>query len=678
MNSYYKIFGIGLLACLMSCSEQEIIEEQSQGRLVTATAVNSGSSVFSRLAFEDKQEDDGGVGVTWADGDKFYMEGGNGAFAEMAIVSGQGQKTAQFTGVLAGGTLAENEAVDVYYPSSVYDKENECFNVDFRTITQDCTTGNEMNHLSATYLMTGNGIKREDGVYVSFVGGTKVSMLRFDLTLPKQTTSNLTITELQIVCEDLKTVGTLTADGTFTADEFEESHRQKVVLTNLAASTTADTKFSVYVNVLPTKITGEMRLKAMLSDETVYWCDVDLTNVELKANNRYYLVRGFLEEQKVGVDYSWYHATNTPLHIENEAQLRALAHIVNRTYPKGTIKDYDRFYGQTIQLANDIDLIVDWTPIGTYAGNTYYFRGTFDGQGHKIDNLFYQDYGQKITDIRAVGFFGVTEGATIKNLIVGGFIKTAISTYDYVGGIVGRNIYDTDQKKSSLFMNCRNEVDVLSDCSSGSYTGGIAGYVRETSIVNCCNYGHISHSKGSIGGIAGGFRGNQVVMACVNEGILESSDLDNNSIGGIIGSFYTATYMVSMIANYSIWSGSEMNNADVGGIFGYIKASGSSIPKANMYGSYTLYPSFFGVKDNNTVIDEESCLILTADNKNSQDQADLLNAGIFKWNEKEDGVNGDINHAQYCNYHFKVGDTHLVLKEGVPSAPTESETEGEQ
>ena len=219
MNSYYKIFGIGLLACLMSCSEQEIIEEQSQGRLVTATAVNSGSSVFSRLAFEDKQEDDGGVGVTWADGDKFYMEGGNGAFAEMAIVSGQGQKTAQFTGVLAGGTLAENEAVDVYYPSSVYDKENECFNVDFRTITQDCTTGNEMNHLSATYLMTGNGIKREDGVYVSFVGGTKVSMLRFDLTLPKQTTSNLTITELQIVCEDLKTVGTLTADGTQVVSE---------------------------------------------------------------------------------------------------------------------------------------------------------------------------------------------------------------------------------------------------------------------------------------------------------------------------------------------------------------------------------------------------------------------------------------------------------------------------
>ena len=665
MKSLYKYMCICLLVGLISCSEEGQLMEQVSGQKITATAIGSeGESVFSRLGYQDEQN--GGVTITWAEGDWFYMKGSNGASATMAILDGVGEKTARFTGTLAGGSMIEGESVSAYYPAAAYDAENDCFRVDLRTMEQDCTSGNEMDHLSATYFMTGSGKNYGGDAEVSFVGGTKVAMLRFDLTLPKQTTSNLTVSELQIVCEDLKTVGILAADGTFTADEFEESHRQKVVLHNLPASTTVDTKFCVYVNVLPTKITGKMRLKVMLSDETVYWCDVDLTNVELEANNRYYLVRGFLEQQKVEVDYSWYHATNTPLTISNEAQLRALVHIVNGTYPKGTVKDYDRFYGQTIQLANDIDLIVDWTPIGTYAGKTYYFRGTFDGQGHKIDNLFYQDYGQKITDIRAVGFFGVTEGATIKNLTVGGFIKTAIKVNDYVGGIVGYNIYNTSEKKSSLFMNCRNEVNVLSDCSSGSYTGGIAGYVRETSIVNCCNYGHISHSKGSIGGIAGGFRGDQVVMACVNEGILESSDLDNNSIGGIIGSFYTATYMVSMIANYSIWSGSEMNKADVGGIFGYIKASGSSKPKANMYGSYTLYPSFFGVKDNNTVIDEESCLILTADNKNSQDQADLLNAGILKWNEKEDGVNGDINHAQYCNYHFKIGTTHLIIAEGAP------------
>ena len=57
MSKYYKILGIGLLACLMSCSEQEIVDVQSQGNRITATAVSSGStSVFSRLGFEDKKD----------------------------------------------------------------------------------------------------------------------------------------------------------------------------------------------------------------------------------------------------------------------------------------------------------------------------------------------------------------------------------------------------------------------------------------------------------------------------------------------------------------------------------------------------------------------------------------------------------------------------------------------
>lgn len=683
MNSYYKIFGIGLLACLMSCSEQEIIEEQSQGSLVTATAVNSGSSVFSRLAFEDKQEDDGGVGVTWADGDKFYMEGGNGAFAEMAIVSGQGQKTAQFTGVLAGGTLAENEAVDVYYPSSVYDKQNECFNVDFRTITQDCTTGNEMNHLSATYLMTGNGIKREDGVYVSFVGGTKVSMLRFDLTLPKQTTSNLTITELQIVCEDLKTVGTLATDGTFTADEFEESHRQKVVLNNLAASTTADTKFSVYVNVLPVKITGKMRLKAMLSDETVYWCDVDLTNVELKANNRYYLVRGFLEEQKVGVDYSWYDKNKTPLIISNEAQLRALVHIVNATYPTGKNYPSDNFAGQTILLDNDIDLKVDWIPLGCYKNNSREFKGNLNGQNYKISGLFYDD--NHTVDVRQVGFIGRANGSVIENLTIQGRIKTKIQN---VAGLVGRT-------SGVTIKNCRNEVDVFSfhKGSSGGYSnvGGIVGYGSDTSfLIKCSNAGHIENSKTSYGRIGGLFGGldidASVIMACLNEGIvssLKNNDIEDVIIGGIVGmlepglSYKKNVYIVAN-SNLGDIKGNENKNRFVGGLMGANYRSGGEV-NVDIYGCYSLFdPLCLSGKSRDRVMIDESCLILTQENKNSREQADLLNIGILKWNAKEDGVNGDVNHAQYCNYHFEVGDTHLVLKEGAPSAPTESETEGEQ
>ena len=675
MNSYYKILGIGLLACLMSCSEQEIVEEQPQGKLVTATAVNSGPSVFSRLAFEDKQEDGGGVGITWADGDKFFMKGVNGASAEMAIVSGQGQKTAQFTGLLTGGTLAENEEVEVYYPSSAYDKENNCFNVDFRKITQDCTAGNEMNHLSATYLMTGTGNNGEDGVNVSFVDGTKVSMLRFDLTLPKQTTPNLTINELQIVCEDLQTVGTLSAEGTFTANESEESHRQKVVLTNLAALTTADTQFSVYVNVLPVKITGNMRLKVMLSDETVYWCDVDLKDVELKANNRYYLVRAFLEAQKVGVDYSWYNNNATLLTIKDEAQLRALVHLVNATGSNGKT---DQFENQTIQLSDDIDLKVDWIPLGCYRNGSRDFRGNFDGQSHKITGLFYDD--NHTVDVRHVGFIGHATG-TIENLTVKGKIK---SKKQIIAGLVGRT------EEGVIVKNCRSEVDIVSyhigRTSSLSYVGGIVGYGNYISLIKCSNSGSIENTKssnGCLGGIAGCINGSVIMLACSNEGSMNSLDKEGVRIGGIIGFCnpgLSSSMKMCMVANYNLidFIGGENTNRFVGGLMGKNYGDGGEV-NVDIYGCYSLYdPLCLRGKKRDRVTIDESSFVLTHENKNSSDYEDLLNAGIYKWNTKEDGVNDDVNHSQYCNYHFEVGETHLVLKDGAPSAPAESGTDGEQ
>lgn len=44
------------------------------------------------------------------------------------------------------------------------------------------------------------------------------------------------------------------------------------------------------------------------------------------------------------------------------------------------------FKGETIELANDIDLGgEEWTPIGHYEGGS--FNGTFNGNGHTIKGL---------------------------------------------------------------------------------------------------------------------------------------------------------------------------------------------------------------------------------------------------------------------------------------------------
>ena len=685
MSKYYKILGIGLLSCLMSCSEQEIVDVQSQGNRITATAVSSGStSVFSRLGFEDKKDGEGGVGITWADGDKFYMKGENGAYATMAIEEGEtGKKSALFTGGLQGGTLAENESISAYYPSAAYDAKNNRFNVDLRESVQDCSENKQMNHLSDSYYMIGSGEMKDDAVGVSFVGGTKVAMLRLDLKLPKQTEDNLTINELLIVCDDLKTVGTMAPDGTFTPDEAQEKHRQAITLEHLNASTTAETTFSVYVNVLPVTFTGTMRLKAMLSDETVYWCDVDLKNVKLEANYRYYLVRAFLEAQKVEVDYFWYTANKnaTEFEISTESQLRALAKIVNNMAASGV--GNDTFEGQTIKLMNGIDLKVDWIPIGYNNGKSSgVFRGTFDGGGHIISGIYCDD-GIKPNDfglnsVNAVGFFGVTMGTTIENLTVQGIVK---SNKHFVGGLIGRNI--EGGTASSVIKNCRNEIHVsstnLGSSSEKGYVGGIVGYTWGASIMECSNSGTIQgiDNEGCLGGIAGGFSGQgskNKIMACYNEGtMIPSSSSTNVRIGGIVASFYDGrNYKVPLIACYNLSEcliEGESNTTNIGGIIGY--ENSTTDRKLYVYGCYSIYDSLFGNKTDNAVIHEPSCLAFDGSVK-----ADVLNEGITAWNSKADGVNGVTTDAWYCNFKFvdDINRGHLVVVEGAPETPTTSES----
>ena len=64
------------------------------------------------------------------------------------------------------------------------------------------------------------------------------------------------------------------------------------------------------------------------------------------------------------------------IEIATESQLREFANSVNGG---------NTYAGVTVKLTADIDLNnVDWMPIGTLANP---FQGTFDGQGHWVDNL---------------------------------------------------------------------------------------------------------------------------------------------------------------------------------------------------------------------------------------------------------------------------------------------------
>ena len=200
------------------------------------------------------------------------------------------------------------------------------------------------------------------------------------------------------------------------------------------------------------------------------------------------------------------------------------------------------FEGKTIILGKDIELDSDFKEIGysvTYASQL--FKGTFDGNKKTISGL----NGQKAV------FSGVC-GGTVKDLTVEGSSTRAGIAAWMVGGLIE---------------GCISRVRVI---GTVTYVGGITGLTTESATIkNCVNEGHISSSKGHLGGIVGHQNsGGDIIDSCVNKGTVEYTGTANThddylKIGGIIGSCFT---IVRNCINAGAVIGSP--TSQVGGIAG--------------------------------------------------------------------------------------------------------------
>lgn len=166
---------------------------------------------------------------------------------------------------------------------------------------------------------------------------------------------------------------------------------------------------------------------------------------------------------------------------------------------------------KTYILTADVDLSASaFSPIGT---NVNPFNGTFDGQGHSVTlDVDAEDYG---------GLFGVTGTfATVKDLTVKGRVKGEAHS----AGVVGSN--------SGAIRRCVNEANVIRTGSStvGNF-GGIVG-INTGTVSECVNVGDIEANR-FVGGIAGSSTGrNADISSCVNFGSVTATD---HSIGGLVG-----------------------------------------------------------------------------------------------------------------------------------------------
>lgn len=304
------------------------------------------------------------------------------------------------------------------------------------------------------------------------------------------------------------------------------------------------------------------------------------------------------------------------------------------------------YSGVHFKLMNDLDLNVapfnidqGWMPIGlSYCYESEYdswyvnrpFSGIFDGNNCTISHLF-------INRIKGncLGLFGITQGATIKNLnLTGVNVNEAEDNTNNADGHVG-SISGYISESSEIY-NCHVE-------------GSVQGNYRTGGIVGSCSISNISNTSANmtvsgtvlVGGLIGTSDGNSNISNCQVSCIVNG----NSSTGGIIGNISQ-----SNLSN-SYFTG-EINCSSIGfgGLVGDITFP---IEISNSFYNYE-----------NTLINNQHCITIGAidgDLYNQWLDSDFsLNINNYMLEEEDSFV---INNASdlrtmlafvYNDYNFKL------------------------
>ena len=221
------------------------------------------------------------------------------------------------------------------------------------------------------------------------------------------------------------------------------------------------------------------------------------------------------------------------------------------------------FKSKKVSLKNDLDFgkicykvdgtaenDISWEPIGNDINQ---FSGTFDGEGHTINN-FYSNIENSMQ-----GLFGYVSDGKILNITIKGEIANNNSTTYGTGAISGKC-------KDEEFEKCINYVGMTNN--SAIVTGGIVGKTveGEVKITKCINYADIKGNQ-NVGGIIGAkTQGNIIIDECCNFGNIE---VDYAQVGGIIGGTFAGNTEINNCYNVGNIKGTNIGNLGrIGGIIG--------------------------------------------------------------------------------------------------------------
>lgn len=292
--------------------------------------------------------------------------------------------------------------------------------------------------------------------------------------------------------------------------------------------------------------------------------------------------------------------------IKTYADLCAFADSVNNA------KSIERFCNEDgeVILLGDINMAEDpgtaWTPIGlptsvadenndcSYNGNA--FKGKFNGQNHAILNFKAE---VTIPDKMVWGLFGMLDGATVKNLVLGAaqgdeslITVKAMGTADF-GILAGA------AKGETSIMDCTNYIPIKilgtesnSRMANGCFVGYLASSTRDAVLYNLKNYGNIemaagkNTANGATGVMAGGIAG-----FCTSSGAGTNTIENCENFGNLSGSCgrssgIAASMNKKTLMRYCINRGNNVNdfvNGRVGNLT-CIMGAGCSMDDCTNYG----------------------------------------------------------------------------------------------
>ena len=159
-----------------------------------------------------------------------------------------------------------------------------------------------------------------------------------------------------------------------------------------------------------------------------------------------------------------------------------------------------------------------WVPIGNR--NIIKYRGTFDGNGKTITNLYIN---ASQTSQNNMGLFGYTYQSTIKNLTFENANVT--NTQSNTGILVGKAGNGNTLQNIKISNTCQIK-------GGNDFTGGIAGYL-DGNAYNCVNYATVQGTE-DVGGLVGYFESG-TIKDCANYGDITGT----SNVGNLIGNAYT-------------------------------------------------------------------------------------------------------------------------------------------